>query len=120
MLGALSAALAVVVGAMGAHLPAAENGADWVETGQRYHLAHALGLVLTGGLMLLRPGAWALLAAWGLALGSLCFSGGLYLQAFAALSMGWVVPLGGLFFILGWLALALHAGRALSALTDRG
>lgn len=114
--GAVSAAAAVAMGAVGAHLTSGADAAArlWMETAARYHLPMALGLVLVGGLMLSRPGLCALLAAWGLALGSLLFSGGLYLQALAGLSMGPLVPLGGTLMILGWLLVALHAVRVLS------
>ncbi|MEO1193541.1 MAG: DUF423 domain-containing protein [Pseudomonadota bacterium] len=113
--GAVSAALAVVVGALAAHVTSAAEMADlaqqaaWLATGQRYHMAHALGLILIGGLIALLPGRLASLSAWSLLLGSLCFSGGLYVQGFTGSSVGLVVPLGGLLFISGWLLLAAQA-----------
>ncbi len=115
LIGALSAASAVVLGALGAH--AAETGSQaraWIETAQSYQMPHALGLLFIGLLAMQRPGPLLTLSALALFLGSLCFSGGLYLQAFDLLYPGPVIPLGGGLFILGWVALAGHALRALS------
>ncbi len=124
MLGALSAGIAVVVGALGAHVTVAGDDseavrANWIAIGQRYQLIHALGLVFIGGLILYLPGRLANFSAWGLWIGTLCFSGGLYLQAFASVSAGPIVPLGGGLFILGWLMLALHAGKAAASASAR-
>ncbi len=116
LLGALSAGLAVVLGALGAHWGGESEAArGWIETAQSYHMPNALGLILIAVLTLLRPGLLLTLAGLGLLVGSLCFSGGLYLQGFDLLRLGPVVPLGGSLLILGWLLLAAHAIRALSA-----
>ncbi|MEQ8655183.1 MAG: DUF423 domain-containing protein [Kiloniellales bacterium] len=116
LLGALSAGAAVALGAIGVHV-AAEGSQEqaWMQTAQRYQMPHALGLVIIGAIALQRPGRLADLAGLALVLGSLCFSGGLYLQAFSIVNLGAVVPVGGTLLILGWLALAGHAIRALSA-----
>ncbi|GAB5469532.1 MAG: hypothetical protein Kilf2KO_25620 [Rhodospirillales bacterium] len=116
--GACLSAVAVALGAVGAHVMAAADTpellqrAEWMATGQRYQVGQALGLIVAGLVMLRQPGTFATLAAWGLALGILCFSGGLYVQALAGVSVGLVVPLGGSLMILGWLLLALQAGLA--------
>ncbi len=117
LLGGLSAASAVVLGALGAHAAAEGSQARaWIETAQSYQMPHALGLIAIGVITLLRPGRLIDLAGVALLVGSLCFSGGLYLQAFAVADMGAVVPLGGSLLILGWLLLAAHSIRALSAI----
>lgn len=117
LVGALSAGSAVILGAAGAHWVAVGDdpkAALWLETAQRYQVMHALGLILIGSLLLRRPGHVGSLAALCMALGTLAFSGGLYLQAFAVASLGPVVPIGGSLFILGWLLLVFYAGKALS------
>jgi len=115
VVGALSAALSVVLGAVGAHWAGGvEPAASWLKTAQAYHMPHALALILVGLVLCLRPGMAGRLSAWALALGSLCFSGGLYFRALADVQLGPIVPLGGVLMILGWLLLAVHAGKALS------
>ncbi len=116
LLGALSAASAVVLGALGAHAAAEGSQArSWIETAQSYQMPHALGLLLVGLIAMQRPGRLLDLSGIALCLGSLCFSGGLYLRAFGVLDLGSIVPLGGALLIVAWLALAGHAVRALSA-----
>jgi uncharacterized membrane protein YgdD (TMEM256/DUF423 family) len=86
-LGALLAAAAVGLGALGAHglktrFPS-EMLVVW-QTAVNYHAWHALGLLAVG-------------------LAGFHFEG----NSLYALALGIVTPVGGLAFILGWLALAL-------------
>lgn len=113
-LGALWAALAVGVGAFGAHglkkVVTPEQLETW-DTGVLYHLFTALGLVLYG---LYRssnarrgPGGALLLA------GSLGFSGSLYLYVLGGPRwLVFVTPIGGVAMIAGWVAFAWEAWRA--------
>ncbi len=108
--GALSAALAVALGAFGAHalkhLPADRLG--WWETASRYHLAIALATLIFAVIRLHRPGGP--LPALLLTLGTLLFSGSLYAMALGAPRwLGAVTPFGGLSMIAGLVALALSA-----------
>jgi uncharacterized membrane protein YgdD (TMEM256/DUF423 family) len=109
--GALWGLLAVGLGAFGAHglkQVATQQGLAWWETGARYHLVHAVALVLVGLLQQHRPGGDA--AGWAFLGGSLVFSGTLYAMALGAPRwLGAITPLGGLGMMLGWLLLALHA-----------
>ena len=107
---ALNAACAVALGAWAAHgLGGGEEGAAaTVGTAARYQMWHALALiavVLLGGRM--GPG-WAMrlcgVAGGCFAAGQVFFVGGLLASAFAG--VGWPAPIGGLLFIIGWLALA--------------
>ena len=105
--GALSAALAVALGAFGAHglkhLPADRLG--WWDTGSRYHLAMALATVIFGVIRLHKPGSP--LAALLFSLGTLLFSGSLYAMALGAPRwLGAITPLGGLSMSAGLVALA--------------
>ncbi len=51
----------------------------------------------------------ARIAAWLFILGILLFSGTLYLIAIVGLNLHWLVPIGGLAYIAGWVALATTA-----------
>jgi uncharacterized membrane protein YgdD (TMEM256/DUF423 family) len=111
--GAIAAALGVTLGAFGAHGLRGRIAPDLLaiyETGVRYHLVHALGLLAVGWAADRWPGPWATLAGWLFLAGILVFCGSLYLLALTGLRwLGAITPLGGLAFIAGWLALALAA-----------
>ncbi len=112
--GAALAALAVAIGAFGAHALRGRLGerADVYETGVRYHLAHALALVALGVWQRAAPAPPGLLvpAAWLFVAGIVLFSGSLYgLSVWRVRGLGPVTPLGGLCFVAGWLALAAAA-----------
>jgi uncharacterized membrane protein YgdD (TMEM256/DUF423 family) len=80
------------------------------ETGARYHMYHALGLLAVAWVVARWPSVWASAAGWLFVAGTLLFSGSLYLLAVTGVrALGAVTPLGGLAFILGWLALAWAA-----------
>jgi uncharacterized membrane protein YgdD (TMEM256/DUF423 family) len=110
MLGAIFALLAVALGAFGAHgLRAVLSSGELAtfETGVRYQMYHALALLLVaarhqgGGSVLGR------VAGWAFTVGILLFSGSLYTLVLAGLPwMGAVTPLGGVAFLVGWIALA--------------
>ena len=110
--GAILLALAVIIGAFGAHalqgrLDAYSKGI--YETGVMYHFFHAMGLLVVS--ILPRMGALSpSRAAWvcGLLLaGMLLFSGSLYALAISGVRLwGAVTPFGGLCFIAAWLLLA--------------
>jgi uncharacterized membrane protein YgdD (TMEM256/DUF423 family) len=115
--GAAMAALAVVMGAFGAHalktrLP---SGAFEVyHTAVQYHFWHALGVLAVGLALQLWPDAgWLRTAGCLLTAGIVLFCGSLYLLVFTGSKwLGAVTPFGGLAFILGWLALVVAALRA--------
>lgn len=110
--GAFCLALAVALGAFGAHaltdrLNAYSGGV--YEKAVFYHFLHALGILVVS----LLPKAGVVsppAAAWVSGLlfaGIVLFSGSLYLLAVTgARSLAAVTPLGGLCFIAGWLVLA--------------
>ena len=113
LVGALWGLLGVGLGAFGAHglrTTASAEGLAWWETAARYHLVHALALVLLGLLQHHRPGGDA--AGWAFLAGSALFSGTLYAMALGAPRwLGAITPVGGAGMLLGWLLLALHARR---------
>jgi uncharacterized membrane protein YgdD (TMEM256/DUF423 family) len=109
VLGALLAAVGVAAGAFGAHGLRARVSADLLavfETGVRYHLIHALGILIVAWAGTRWPSAAVDVAGWLFIAGILLFSGSLYLLTFGApRGLGVITPVGGLAFIFGWLAL---------------
>ncbi len=111
-IAAVALALAVIIGAFGAHalqgrLDAYARGV--YETGVMYHFLHALGMLIVS--ILPRTGAIsenrASTVCWLLAAGILLFSGSLYILAVSGQRiLGAVTPFGGLSFIAAWVLLA--------------
>jgi uncharacterized membrane protein YgdD (TMEM256/DUF423 family) len=114
--GAMAAGLGVALGAFGAHGLKGRVGTDMLaifETGVRYHLVHALGLLGVAWAAERWGGGWVSLAGWAFVSGIAVFSGSLYLLALTgARWLGAITPLGGLAFIVGWAALVIAALRA--------
>lgn len=113
--GAVLAGIGVGLGAFGAHglrdRLSPELLAIW-ETGVRYHLVHALGLIAAAWASERWPGAWPAAAGWSFLTGIAVFSGSLYALALSgARWLGAITPIGGLAFLAGWVALALAGHR---------
>jgi uncharacterized membrane protein YgdD (TMEM256/DUF423 family) len=120
----ISGAVAVAMGAYGAHglgdaLLALEFTEDQIRTrisdryqpAVLYHLVHSAALAVVAALSASRPGVLVAIAGTAFVVGILLFSGLLYVLTFADYSgLGAVVPLGGVAYIAGWLALALSGG----------
>jgi uncharacterized membrane protein YgdD (TMEM256/DUF423 family) len=110
VLGSLSAALSVALGAAGAHALAnlPELTQSWFRTALQYQQFHALGLLAVGLLADRVDSRWINSAGWLMLAGTLLFSGNLYLRSLADFhALHAVTPFGGGAFILGWLALAV-------------
>jgi uncharacterized membrane protein YgdD (TMEM256/DUF423 family) len=108
--GAIGLALAVILGAFGAHglrgrLDSYAMGV--YEKAVFYHFVHALGILMVS--IIPRIGA-APVGGWTcglLAAGIVIFSGSLYILAVTGIrTFGAITPLGGLCFIAAWLLLA--------------
>lgn len=116
LLGALNAFVAVAAGAFGAHGLKARLSPELLaifETGARYQMYHALGLLLVGVLVHLRPSTTLTAAGWAMQLGIALFSGSLYVLALTnARWLGAITPLGGLAFLSAWALVATAALRA--------
>jgi uncharacterized membrane protein YgdD (TMEM256/DUF423 family) len=112
-LGAISAGLAVALGAFAAHGLRGRLSPEALttfETGARYHMYHALALLAVAWAAARWPGAASTAAGWLFVAGTVLFSGSLYLLATTGVrALGAITPLGGLAFILGWVALAWAA-----------
>jgi uncharacterized membrane protein YgdD (TMEM256/DUF423 family) len=108
---AFALALAVVIGAFGAHGVRDMIGPDMMriyETGVSYHFYHALGMLAVPLLLrasLITEGA----AKWAFRFfiaGIVFFSGSLYILAISGQTLwGAVAPIGGTSFIAGWMAI---------------
>lgn len=111
--GAVTAGLAVALGAFGAHGLRGSVEPRLLEvytTGVHYHMSHALALLAVGLGVRLAPEA-ARGLAWAGALflaGILLFSGSLYALALTGVrSLGMVTPFGGVAFLAGWVVFAV-------------
>ncbi len=109
--GSSLAALAVIMGAFGAHglkSHLSNEMMDVYQTAVDYHIYHALGLILTG--LLAGSLSSSSLTAWAgssMLVGILLFSGSLYILSVTGIRwLGAIAPFGGTAFILGWLLLA--------------
>ena len=115
ILGTLLAALAVALGAFGAHGLKKLVDTDTIsiyQTGVQYQMYHALALIIVGILAQRSDSSLLNYAGFFFIGGIVCFSGSLYLlSSFRAMNKavpGFVypiTPLGGILFILGWLLL---------------
>lgn len=112
---ALSAFVAVAAGAFGAHGLKQRLTPDLLEifeTGARYHMMHALGLMGVALFGLFRPQTSIQGPAWGLLIGTIIFSGSLYVLALTGQRwLGAITPIGGTAFLVGWAWLAVSALR---------
>lgn len=110
--GAMLGALGVVLGAFGAHGLKGSLEPKLMETFQtavQYQLIHALALLFTALLVIHSGRTMALdISIGGFLLGIFLFSGSLYGLVFTDMRwLGPITPIGGLCFIIGWLALAV-------------
>ena len=123
-LGALLAAVAVGLGAYGAHglentllglgyEADAAKRMEWFTTGVHYHLYHALGILCAALIAeFARPSRWLQIAPLLFLAGILLFSGSLYAMTLAPEDWRWlgaVVPFGGSAMIIGWISVACGA-----------
>jgi uncharacterized membrane protein YgdD (TMEM256/DUF423 family) len=109
-IGAIIGLLGVAIGAFGAHDLKdflSENGnLATFETAVKYQFYHAIALLLTGILSKEFRNKWNKYAGLCFAIGTIIFSGSLYLICFTGIkTFGAVAPIGGTFMILGWASL---------------
>jgi uncharacterized membrane protein YgdD (TMEM256/DUF423 family) len=117
VVGSVLMALAVGLGAFGAHGLRSRLDAYSLSVYEKavfYHFVHALGILCIA--VLARTGAITMpganRAAGLLLLGIIVFSGSLYALSVTGIRiLGAITPIGGLAFIAGWLLLAYEAMR---------
>ena len=114
--GAAWGFLAVAMGAFGSHgLKERLDRIGRVEnfhTAAQYHMYVALALVAVGLIRLTgRSGAAVQTAGWAFLVGSVIFSGTLYVLSLTGIRwLGAITPIGGVLIMVGWAALAVAAG----------
>jgi len=111
--GALFGAIAVALGAFGAHGLKKIVSPDAVtvfQTGVQYQMYHTLALMIVAIVYDRLPNKWILWTGYFFSFGILFFSGSLYLITALKAGgktvpavVGAVTPIGGLMFIAGWL-----------------
>jgi uncharacterized membrane protein YgdD (TMEM256/DUF423 family) len=115
VLGAVSAFIAVAAGAFAAHALRARLAPETLavfETGARYQMYHALGLLAVAWLAERTASREARWAGYLFIAGTVLFSGSLYALALSGIAgLGAITPLGGIAFLAGWLCLARAAAR---------
>ena len=111
----ISGVAAVALGAFGAHALHSfldERALSTWHTAVEYQFWHALALLPVGLLARECPSGALRCSAFAFVVGSVLFCASLYALALGAPRwIGAITPLGGMAFIVGWLALALHAWR---------
>lgn len=110
-------AMAVVLGAFGAHSLKEVLPTDKLatyNTGITYHFYHLFAMTFAWFAMETTIEKWAKRSFWCFFVGILLFSGSIYLLATRDLIglvnykwLGPITPIGGLFFILGWIFLGM-------------
>ncbi len=116
-LAALLGAIAVLLGAFGAHLlkkivePEISSA---FQTGVYYHMFHVIALLAVGILYKRYPNKWMTWAGRFFILGIILFSGSLYLLTVIIATngtglgeFGFITPIGGLFLVAGWICIFL-------------
>lgn len=116
IIGALDMAIAIMFGAFGAHGLKGRVSDHYISswnTAAQYQLFHALGLILVAVLGL-SQGLNFNASGWTLLVGSLLFSGSLYLLVLSGIKpIGIITPIGGLVMMSGWLLFAIQAFKQL-------
>jgi uncharacterized membrane protein YgdD (TMEM256/DUF423 family) len=118
--GAIFGALAVALGAFGAHglesITSDEKILHGFQTGVQYQMYHALALLIIAIMYDQFQNKWIKWAGSCFIAGIILFSGSLYFLTFLKIQesnvvkiVGPVTPLGGIFFIGGWLFLLAAA-----------
>ena len=113
IIGSILGALAVALGAFGAHgLEAtleANGRVDTFETAVQYHMFHTLAILMVGILMQQKTHQLLKLVSFLSLMGILIFSGSQYVLSITNLSvLGAITPLGGVSFIGGWILLIVY------------
>lgn len=112
---AMAGGAAVALGAFGAHALQAsldEHALATWHTAVDYQFWHALALVGVSSIARTRETQPLRVSAIAFVFGILFFSGSLYALALGApRAVGVITPVGGLAFIVGWVALAIHGWR---------
>lgn len=109
--GALFMALAVLLGAFGAHALKTNLSPEMMQvykTGIEYQFYHALGLLLIGLIGFQIQSKYIKWSGTLISIGIIIFCGSLYTLALSGFEwIGAITPIGGLSFVAGWVCLIL-------------
>ena len=115
MLGASLAGLSVAAGAFGAHAlrdKVDARGLEIWQTAAEYQMSHALALLFVAWLSTRVESTAVTVAGWAFVVGVLVFSGSLYTLALSGVKwLGAITPIGGVSFLVGWVALVVAATK---------
>lgn len=110
-LGTLLGAIGVAIGAIGAHLLKDKLSIDQqqvMEIGVRYHMYHALALIALSCALSYFNHEWLGFALWCMFIGTVLFSGSLYLYALTSIRyFAFITPIGGTLLVLSWIIYTL-------------
>ena len=115
-MAAVNGLLAVMLGAFMSHSLEETNTSELLtvfQTGVSYHMYHSLAALAAGILSHIFPKDRLLkFSAYSFLLGIVLFSGSLYLLALTELPLiGMITPIGGTFFIFGWIMLCIFGAK---------
>ena len=109
--GAIFMALAVLLGAFGAHALKQSLSPEMLavyKTGVEYQFYHALGLLFVGLVGFHIKSKYLGWAGLFITIGIILFSGSLYVLSLSGIkAIGAITPVGGLSFVAGWIFLTI-------------
>lgn len=109
VIGTAMLALAVLIGAFGAHGLKNMVEADKLvtfETGVRYHFYHGFGIILLGLIQQSFQTLKLNISLWAFLIGTVLFSFNCYFYVLTGMKIfAMIVPVGGLLFVLGWIVM---------------
>jgi len=116
VVGSLFAFVGVAAGAFGAHGLKSHLSAEMLsvfEVGVRYQMYHAFALIAAAWAQSKWPSALVIAGGWLFVVGTILFSGSLYLLSITGMRwLGMITPLGGVAFLAGWVCLAWSVKNA--------
>lgn len=114
--GAIVMAIAVVLGALGAHTLKGMLSQEMLvvyHTGLEYQFYHAFGLFCVAFVASFSDSKWVKVSGYTMIFGTVIFSGSLYILALTGIKLfGAATPIGGTAFIVAWVLLALSIKKA--------
>ncbi|MCB0845379.1 MAG: DUF423 domain-containing protein [Bacteroidetes bacterium] len=109
--GAFFGLTAVITGAMGAHALEKVLSPDQLasyETAVRFQMFHALLLLIMGNMDQRKENLFSW-SVWAILIGTILFSGSIYVLVLTPIKVGLITPLGGTILIIGWGILLIRA-----------
>ena len=111
MIGTISGCIVVIMGAFGAHALndiLDDYGKSIYDKAVLYHMFHSIAILILGLINKIQPEMPLSIAGWSFLFGIILFSGSLYILALTGIKpLGMITPIGGILFIIGWIALFL-------------